>query len=124
MSKSHGISSRDCCCHIATSVVQQEGFSTVTGALNAGLPLVIIPVGADQPYNADRYAALGVAMVILAAERSTEAIRTATRAVLENPAFRRNAERVRDEMAALPGPEHAVTLLKYLAREQQPMLAR
>jgi len=41
-------------------VVQQGGFSTITGALNAGLPMVILPIGADQPYNAACCAALGV----------------------------------------------------------------
>ena len=34
-----------------------------------------------------------------------------------------SAERVRDEMAALPGPERAVELLERLASEKQPILA-
>jgi UDP:flavonoid glycosyltransferase YjiC (YdhE family) len=35
--------------------------------------------------------------------------------VLEDARYRDSAERIRDEIAALPGPEHAVTLLKRLA---------
>jgi UDP:flavonoid glycosyltransferase YjiC (YdhE family) len=42
--------------------------------------------------------------------------------VQADPAYRRNAERVRDAMAALPGMDHAVALLERLAREKQPLL--
>jgi MGT family glycosyltransferase len=103
-------------------VVHQGGFSTVTGALNAGLPMVVIPISADQPYNAACCAALGVGAVIEPGERSAEAIRAAVRAVMDNPSYRQKAEHVRAEMAALPGPEHAVTLLERLAVEKQPLL--
>jgi UDP:flavonoid glycosyltransferase YjiC (YdhE family) len=102
-------------------VVQQGGFSTVTGALNAGLPMVVMPISADQPYNAACCAALGVGVVIEPGERSAEAIREAVRAVMDDPSYRQKAEQVRAEMAELPGPEHAVTLLERLAVEKQPL---
>ena len=104
-------------------VVNQGGFSTVTGALNAGLPLVVIPLSADQPLNAACCAALGAGRVIEPGEQTAEGIRAAVRAVLADPAYRTNAERVRDEMAALPGPEYAVTLLERLGRDKQPILS-
>jgi len=103
-------------------VVHQGGFSTVTGTLNAGLPMVVIPIGADQPYNAACCAALGVGVVIEPGERSAEAIRAAVRAVMDNPSYWQKAEHVRDEMAALPGPEYAVELLEQLAVEKRPLL--
>ena len=43
------------------------------------------------------------------------------RAVLADPTFRRNAERLRDEIAALPGMGHAIDLLERLAREWRPL---
>lgn len=103
-------------------VVHQGGFSTVTGTLNAGLPMVVIPISADQPYNAACCAALGVGVVIEPGERSAEAIRAAVREVMDNRSYRQKAEQMRAEMAALPGPEHAVTLLERLAVEKQPLL--
>ncbi len=103
-------------------VVHQGGLGSVTGALNAGLPMVVIPVSADQPYNAACCAALGVGRVIAPDERTPEAIRAAVRAVLAEPTYRQNAERLRDEMAALPRPEHAVALLEQLAVEKRPLL--
>jgi hypothetical protein len=36
--------------------------------------------------------------------------------------YRANAERLRNEMAALPGPKYAVMLLERLAVERQPLI--
>ena len=103
-------------------VVHHGGLSTVTGTLNAGLPMVVIPISADQPYNAACCAALGVGVVIEPDNRTPEAIRDAVRHVLAEPMYRMNATRVRDEMAALPGPEYAVELLERLVVEKRPLV--
>ena len=102
-------------------VVHQGGFSTVTGTLNAGLPMVVIPVGADQPDNAACCAALGVGVVIEPGARSAETIRAAVYEIMATPSYRQRAEDIRAEMAALPGPEYAVELLERLALEKQPL---
>jgi len=100
-------------------VVSHGGSGSVIGALAYGLPMVLMPMGADQPLNAARGAALGVARVLDALEATPESVRAAVTAVLEDPAYRRAAERLREEIAALPGPAHAVTLLERLAGEQR-----
>jgi len=46
------------------------------------------PITADQPYSAQRCAALGVARVVDPAARTPEAIRDATRDVLADPSYR------------------------------------
>ncbi len=104
-------------------VVHQAGFSTVVTTLLNGLPMVTIPLGADQPQNARRCAALGVGETIGPDDRTAGAIREAARRVLREPPFRERAERVRDAMEALPGLDHAVQLLERLASEKQPLLA-
>jgi UDP:flavonoid glycosyltransferase YjiC (YdhE family) len=101
-------------------VITHAGFGTVTAALSCGLPIVAIPIDADQPVNAQRCAALGVARVIESRTRTPAAIRDAVRTVLADPSYRLRAEQTRDEMVALPGPEHAVALLEDLASETQP----
>lgn len=95
-------------------VITHGGSGTVRTALGHGLPMVVIPMAADQPENARRCSDLGLARVIPQGGRSAEAIRGATWGVLRDPAHRRNAERLRDEMLALPGPEYAVKLLESL----------
>jgi len=103
-------------------VISHGGFNTITGTLNAGRPMILVPISADQPYNAECCVALGVGRVFGLEERTPEAITAAVRAVLREPAYRERAVQMRDAMAMLPGPEHAVTLLERLAVEQRPLL--
>jgi UDP:flavonoid glycosyltransferase YjiC (YdhE family) len=104
-------------------VVSHGGSGTVRTAISHGLPQVLIPIAADQPENARRCAALGVARVVAPDGRTPEAIRAAVRAVLQDHGYRRNAERLGSEMRALPGPEYAVTLLEQLGRSEEPVAA-
>lgn len=104
-------------------IITHGGSGTVKDAIAHGLPLVVVPIAADQHANAARCAALGIAQVITRDNRTPEAIREAAREVLSNPVYRRNAERLRDEMLSLPGPEHAVSLLERLAKERAPLLS-
>lgn len=59
-------------------VVSHGGSGSVIGALAYGLPMVLLPMGADQPYNAARCAQLGVAQVLDAVEATPESVGTAT----------------------------------------------
>jgi UDP:flavonoid glycosyltransferase YjiC (YdhE family) len=104
-------------------VVSHGGSGSVMGALAHGLPMVVIPMGADQPLNAARCEVLGVARVLDAVEATPQTVRAAVSTVLEDLAYRRAAERMRDEIAALPGPAHAVMLLERLAAEQRPLVS-
>lgn len=104
-------------------VVAHGGSGTLVAALEHGLPLVLIPLMADQPENAARAAALGLGRVVGPDERTPEAISAAVRAVLADPAYRASARHVREELASLPGPEYAVALLERLARDKEPLLA-
>ncbi len=99
-----------------SAVVSHGGSGTVTAALAHGLPQVVLPMGADQPLNAARCEELGVGVVLDALSATPEEVREAVETVLSNPAYRSAAERIRDEIAALPGPEHAVPLLERLVR--------
>jgi len=95
-------------------VLTHGGSGTVTGALDAGLPLVVVPISADQPENAARCEALGVGRAVPARRATAPALRDAVRDVLADPAYRRNATRLRDELRALPGLEAGVALLEGL----------
>ena len=97
--------------------ITHGGFNSVKEALTAAVPMVVIPITADQPYSAERCAALGVARAIGADERAAGAIREAVRGVLGDPSYRANARNVQAQMTALPGPAHMVGLLEALARQ-------
>jgi UDP:flavonoid glycosyltransferase YjiC (YdhE family) len=59
----------------ASVVVCHGGSGTTLGALAAGVPLVVTPLFADQPYNARRVAASGAGLVV--EPRDAGAIRSA-----------------------------------------------
>jgi UDP:flavonoid glycosyltransferase YjiC (YdhE family) len=104
------------------AMVSHGGSGSVIGALAHGLPSVLVPMGADQPHNGDRCAAIGVARVLDPVAATPESVREAAAAVLADPGYRLAAQRVRDEIAAMPAPEYTVGLLERLATEKQPLV--
>jgi MGT family glycosyltransferase len=102
-------------------VVTHGGTGTVMSALSHGLPMVIVPVSADQPDNARRGERLGVATVVTPNRRTPSAFRDAVRVVLGDPGYRQNAGQLQEEMARLPDPERAVGWLERLATEERPL---
>jgi UDP:flavonoid glycosyltransferase YjiC (YdhE family) len=55
-----------------------------------------------------------VALVLDAMRATPDDVREAVSSVLEDASYRVAAEHVRDEIRALPGPDHAVRLLERL----------
>jgi UDP:flavonoid glycosyltransferase YjiC (YdhE family) len=95
-------------------VISHGGSGTVMAALACGLPMLLIPLAADQPDNAVRCATLGVAQVLDPEDLSVKTAREAARSVLREEGYRRQAQRLREEIARMPGPEQAVRLLERL----------
>jgi Glycosyltransferase family 28 C-terminal domain len=106
-------------CHL---VETNGGSGTLTAAVAHGLPVVVVPVGADQPANAARRVVLGLGTVIAASELTPVLACHAVRAVHSDLAYREAAKAMREEINSLPGPEHAVALLEGLGAEKQPIL--
>jgi UDP:flavonoid glycosyltransferase YjiC (YdhE family) len=96
-------------------VVSHAGSGSVIGALAHGLPMVLLPIGADQPFNAARCHDLHVGRVLNAFEVASEDVRRAAAAVLDDTTYRQNAKRLEAEIASLPDPEYGVRLLERLA---------
>ncbi len=101
----------------ADALVFHGGSGTMLAALAAGVPLVLLPVAADQPENADRCVDAGVGVALSPSERDPDAVAGATRAVLEDPAYGSAARRVAGEIAAMPAPEAIVPRLEALVAD-------
>jgi MGT family glycosyltransferase len=100
----------------ASAVVCHGGSGTTLGALAAGLPLVVVPLFADQPLNARRVAEVGAGVAIAHDEPTPvrvdpAALRAAIERVLAEPAYAAAARAIADEMAALPPAVEAVAAL-------------
>ena len=99
----------------AQAVLCHGGSGTVLGALAAGVPLVVVPMFADQPYNAERVAAAGAGLAIPQQDARPDNVRQALMRVLAEDSFRSSAQAIAGEMAALPPVEDAGIALERLA---------
>jgi UDP:flavonoid glycosyltransferase YjiC (YdhE family) len=97
--------------------ITHGGFNSVKEALSFGVPLVVVPVMSDEPYSAERCAALGVGLAVAAGDRTPGAIRDAVSSVLTEPSYRNRAAELRREMHDLPGAERIVELVTSLVRD-------
>lgn len=92
------------------------GYGTVLDAVDAGVPLVVVPFGADQHDNAAAVERLGIGMVLEEGALSPQAMREAVEAVLHPAApHRARIRSLGDAWRALPGPAEAVAALTKLA---------
>jgi len=101
----------------AAVVVCHGGSGTTFGALAAGVPLVIVPMFADQPVNARLVSTAGAGLVVTSTDpRSMESIskvlqgevprlRAAVETVLADESYHQAAHRIEEEMHSLPDIE-------------------
>lgn len=92
-------------------VVAHGGAGTSLGALAAGVPLVLIPQGADQGGQAERVAAAGAAISITTEDFAPAAVTRAVAEVVGQPHYRESARMVADQIRAMPSPDHVAAHL-------------
>jgi MGT family glycosyltransferase len=95
-------------CHAA---VIHGGAGTMLGALAEGVPLLCLPQGADQHFNADRVVAAGAGLKLLRDELTPHAVRAAVAVLVDEPGHRLAARRIADEIAAMPTPAEALAAI-------------
>ncbi len=105
--------------HAAAAVVHGGSGSTL-GALAAGVPLVVVPLFADQPQNARRVAEVGAGVAVEPDRADVDAavapLRDAVKTVLAEPSFSERAGALADELRAEPPVDEAVLLFERLDR--------
>jgi UDP:flavonoid glycosyltransferase YjiC (YdhE family) len=117
----------------ASAVVNHGGYNTVSAALGAGLPLFLLPMGADQPYNTERCISAGAALGVIQPQPDgppsaapppftppdAAVIRDGTRRLLDEPAFREAARAIAAEIAAMPSADYAAERLEAAVLERR-----
>ena len=96
------------------AVVTHGGAGSTLGALAFGLPLLVVPQGADHYYNADRVVAAGAAVQLMPDRLTTDSARDAVRMLLHDPTFRTAAHSIKKEIDVMPDPGRAVESLEQL----------
>jgi len=97
-------------------VICHGGSGSVLGALAFGVPLVLLPMGADQPLNGDRCEALGVARVLDPTTTARSLLTATVREVLTTASYRQAAQHLRNEAATLPPAQHAAAWVEDLVK--------
>jgi MGT family glycosyltransferase len=97
-----------------SAVITHGGHGTVLKALTAGVPLVLVPLGRDQPDNAGRVAYAG-AGIRLRKNTSTAALRAAVARVIDDPRYRTAARHMAARLAAERDDDRAVDELERVA---------
>lgn len=99
------------------AILGHGGFNTTIAALSRGIPLVVMPLFAtDQFDNADRVAAAGAAVAVTDPDPDPTILAHALDRALTDPSITAAAERLANEMAALPLPSHAIEQLVTTSR--------
>lgn len=91
-------------------VVTHGGAGTTLAALSRGLPMVVVPQGADQFLQAGAVAASRTGVAVMP-PAGTDAIANATAEVLDSEEYRTNAQRISKEIAAMPSPREVADTL-------------
>ncbi|MCA9940164.1 MAG: hypothetical protein KC418_16095 [Anaerolineales bacterium] len=97
-------------------LVAAGGASTTLGALQAGVPLVMVPTEWDKPESAERVAASGAGIRLSPWKLTPEKLRQAVEEVLYNPTYRQNAQRIAAACQRYGGGEQAAALMEALAQ--------
>jgi UDP:flavonoid glycosyltransferase YjiC (YdhE family) len=91
------------------------------GAIQQGLPLVVMPFCADNLGNALAAQTAGIARVIDPEQMTAEEVRVTVSETLTRREYRGNARHIQTEIAGLPPFAYGLRLLEQLARRRVPL---
>ena len=94
--------------------INHGGSGALLGAAVAGVPVLAVPQGADQFFNAEAIIEHGLGLRLMPAEVSPEHVRDATRTLIAEPVYRRNVQALGPGIDAMPAPSDVVPLLERL----------
>ena len=100
----------------AAAFITDARVSAALDGLEAGVPMLAIPLGADQPGMAARLSYHGAARLLLPRKSSVEHIRSELMAVLREPRYRERALALGDALRATPGLPRAAQLIEEALR--------
>ncbi|WP_326654245.1 glycosyltransferase [Streptomyces sp. NBC_01750] len=84
------------------------GFNGTREAFSSGVPMVGLPLFAEQPANAERIEQLGAGLALRLEDLSIDSLTSTVERVLTEPVFRARAKGIQRRMLALPPAEHLV----------------
>ncbi len=98
-----------------SAVICHGGPGTILHSLAHGLPLLILPQGADQYVMGERVLKAGVGLRLAPSDVDPSSLRKSVLALLEETAYKAGASRLQREIEEMPGPDEVVHLIEEIA---------
>jgi UDP:flavonoid glycosyltransferase YjiC (YdhE family) len=99
---------------LCTVVICHGGAGTTLGTLAHGVPLLVLPQGADQYIISERVASSGAGLRLVPPEVNADSVRRCVLDLLHGTEYGRTARRVQSEIAAMPAPDETVPVIEHL----------
>ncbi|TWI53015.1 MGT family glycosyltransferase [Pseudomonas duriflava] len=106
----------------ADAVITHAGLNTVLDALEAGIPILALPIAFDQPGVAARVEYAGVGLRLSHKRATSARLTTALKQLLHDPRFQHNAQSFSPRVAAAGGAARAADIIEAVLR--RPALER
>ncbi|BAZ40753.1 glycosyltransferase, MGT family protein [Calothrix sp. NIES-4101] len=107
----------------AALTITHAGLNTTLESLNAGVPMVAIPIANDQPGVASRIAWTGCGEMIKLSDLNVSKLRTAIQKVLTQESYKRNAMRLQKANQQAGGVIRAADIIEQVVSNGKPVLA-
>ncbi|MGB9147271.1 MAG: nucleotide disphospho-sugar-binding domain-containing protein [Acidobacteriaceae bacterium] len=104
----------------ATLVITHAGINTVLESLSAGVPLVAVPLGNDQPGVAARLKARGAGVVVSRHRLTPTRLRRAVTRVLHEGRYREAAQSLQRAIRQFDGPGRAAEFIEQILQLRSP----
>jgi UDP:flavonoid glycosyltransferase YjiC (YdhE family) len=98
-------------------VICHGGAGSTLSALAQGLPLLLLPQGADQYIIGELVVAAEAGLLLAPPDVNPSSVRTSLLALLNEPDRRAGTRRLQREIAAMPGPAEVVPLIERLVAD-------
>jgi len=83
------------------------GFNTALDCLEAGVPMVVVPIAFEQPGTSARVRAAGAGVVIPYRNVTRRSVRAGLARILSDASYRRAAEGFASRLSEMNGADHA-----------------
>jgi zeaxanthin glucosyltransferase len=101
----------------ASLVISHGGLNTALESIDAGKPMIVIPLAYDQPANALRLHRLGIAEVLPAMRLTGQRIHAAILKVMNEPRYRAAALQAQSKLRSLNGTSRAANIMEESLKE-------
>lgn len=104
--------------------VTHGGNNSVQEAMQAGIPMLVVPIAGEQIYNAERVKWLGVGERANIDDIDSHQLSSLIQAMLIKPDYRQAAEDIARKLARYNGPQLAAQLIQRLLQTGKPIARR